>query len=156
MIVPLLFAVDFMNFTYKTNPCVSNVPVAVVMRKGEFSYLDKKMAVSFYLSVDSVKRGSLQKGTHQAAVALECDYPVGGTASTYLFDEHGDRAVLLGEIATADWSADWGEGPRSMQVRFANNLLYVQQCADPDCTKKTRTIYALRAGKLTKVSGSSR
>lgn len=151
MIASLLLAVDFMNFTYATNPCAKNVPVPVVMRKGEFSYFDKSMAVGFDLHVDSVKEGSLASGTRQAVVVLACDFPVGGTAAAYLFDERKNAAVLLGQVASANWGADWGAGSDSIHVRFANRLLYVQQCKEDDCTAMTRTKYRLRSGKLAKV-----
>ena len=151
MIAPLLLAVDFMNFTYATNPCAKNVPVPVVMRKGEFSYFDKSMAVGFDLHVDSVKEGSLASGTRQAVVVLACDFPVGGTAAAYLFDERKNTGVLLGQNATANWGADWGAGPDSIHVRFVNRLLHVEQCKDDDCTSTTRTKYHLRGGKLEKV-----
>ncbi len=152
MIVALLGAVDFMNFTYATNPCWANVPVAAVMRRGSFSYFDPKMAAGFDLHVDSVKEGSLQAGTRQAVVVLACDYPVGGTAAAYVFAERNAGAVFLAQVAVANWGADWGSGPSSIHVRFANQRLYVDQCDDTDCTKRAQTTYALRAGKLTKVA----
>ena len=151
MIVPLLLAVDFMNITYPTNPCAQNVPVPVVMRKGSFSYFDAKMAAGFDLHVGAVKEGSLQPGTRQAAVVLACDFPVGGTAAAYLFDERKNGAVLLGRIATADWGADWGAGPSSIRLRFANRLLYVEQCDGTSCAQRALTTYALRRGKLVTV-----
>ncbi len=154
--VPFLLAIDFMNFTYAANPCSANVPVPVVMRKGEFAYLDKKMAVEFYLHVDSTKEGSLQNNTRQAVVVLSCDYPVGGTAAAYLFDERKSTAVLLGKIATADWGADWGQGPSSIHVRFAKHVLYVDQCDGPECTGKVLTAYALRSGRLLRVPTTKR
>ena len=148
MIVPLLLAVDFMNFTYATNPCAKNVPVAAVMRRGSFSYFDRKMAAGFELHVDSVSKGSLRDGTRQAVVVLACDFPHGGTAAAYLFDERKDAAVLLARVATADWGGDWGNGPSSIHVRFAHHFLYVDQCKDIDCTLGEATTYALRGGKL--------
>ncbi|MBV8370926.1 MAG: hypothetical protein JO036_18585 [Candidatus Eremiobacteraeota bacterium] len=151
MIVPLLLAVDFMNITYPTNPCAQNVPVPVVMRKGSFSYFDAKMAAGFDLHVDAVKEGSLQPGTRQAAVVLACDFPVGGTAAAYLFDERKNGAVLLGRIATADWGPDWGAGSSSIRLRFANRLLYVEQCDGTSCAQRALTTYALRRGKLVTV-----
>ncbi len=83
MIVPFVLAVDFMNFTYATNPCAANVPVPAVMRRGSFSYFDRKMAAGFDLHVASIAKGSLQAGTGQAVVVLTCDFPVGGTAAAY-------------------------------------------------------------------------
>jgi hypothetical protein len=151
MIVPFLLAVDFMNFTYATNPCQSNVPVPVVMRKGQFSYFDKKMAAGFDLHVDSVSVGSLQHGTQQAVVIVACDFPIGGTAAAYLFDERKDTAVLLAQVGAANWGGDWGAGPSSIHVRFAKNFLYVDDCKDSECTMNLVTTYALRAGKLKKV-----
>jgi hypothetical protein len=126
------------------------------MRKGNFSYFDKKMGVGFDLHVESVKEGSLSNGTRQAVVVLSCDYPVGGTAAAYLYDEHRTGASLLGEIATANWGGDWGRGPDSIRVRFANHRLFVEQCKDPECAAMSATAYALRAGKLRKVSPHSR
>ena len=152
MIAPLLLAVDFMNFTYTTNPCAHNVPVPVVTRKGAFSYFDQKMAAGFDLHVDAVKEGTLQPGTRQAVVVLACDFPVGGTAAAYLFDERKNGAVLLGRIATADWGPDWGAGPSSIHLRFANRLLYVSQCKDSGCTASVRSTYALRGRKLMKLA----
>ncbi|MDB5027997.1 MAG: hypothetical protein JWO66_1686 [Candidatus Eremiobacteraeota bacterium] len=119
MIVPLLLAIDFTNFTYATNPCASNVPVPAVMRHGSFSYEDKKTGSGFDVYVRSVKKGSLRSGTRQAVVVLACGFPIGGTAAAYLFDERGDAAVLLAQVATANWGADWGRGPDSIHVREA-------------------------------------
>ncbi len=113
-----------MNFTYATNPCASNVPVPVVMRRGAFSYFDQKMAAGFDLHVAAVKKGSLRAGTRQAVVVIACDFPVGGTAAAYLFDERKDKAVPLGKVGSADWGVDWGAGPDSIHLRFANGLLY--------------------------------
>lgn len=145
-------SVDFMNFTYYTNPCHDDVPVPVVMRKGKFSYYDKKMVVDFYLHVDSVKKGSMQPGTGQAVVVLACDFPVGGVSSAYLYDEHGNTVALVAKVAEADWGGDWGQGPDSIHVRFANNLLHVSQCSDDNCAMYVDTTYALHKGKLAKIS----
>lgn len=152
MFAPLLFAVDFMNFTYATNPCFGNVPVPAVMRKGEFDYTDRKMGADFFLTVDSVKRGSLKAGTRQAVVIIECDYPVGGVASAYLFDERKNVAVRLAEIARADWGGDWGCGPSCIHARFYKDRLYVQQCADSECTTTAHSVYALRNGKAVRLA----
>jgi hypothetical protein len=155
MIVPLLLAADFMNFSYPTNPCYRNVPVPVVMSKGYSSYYDEKMGAGFDLHVDSVKRGSLAAGTHQAVVVIACDFPVGGTAAAYAFDERAKGAVLLGQVGTADWGPDWGAGPQSIRVRFVHRLLYVDQCKNNTCKDTLVTAYALRGGKLVKVSARS-
>jgi hypothetical protein len=151
MILPFLLAVDFMNFTYTTNPCAKNVPVPVVMRKGSFSYFDQRMGTGFDLHVTSVTEGSLHTGTSQAVVVVACDFPIGGTAAAYLFDERSDTATFLAQVATANWGGDWGRGPDSIHVRFAKQLLYVEQCKDDACTTSTMTTYALRDGKLTRV-----
>jgi len=151
MIVPLVLAVDFLNFTYTTNPCATNVPVPVVMRKGTFSYSDQQMGAGFDLHIDAVKLGSLQTGTQQAVVVLACDFPVGGTAAAYLFDERKDSAVLLAQVGAANWGGDWGQGPSSIHLRFAKHFLYVDQCKDDECTMDIVTTYALRGGKLAKV-----
>jgi len=151
MILPFFLAVDFLNLTYATNPCSQNVPVPVVMRKGAFSYFDAKMGAGFDLRVDSVKEGSLQSGTRQAVVVLVCDFPIGGTAAAYAFDERKGAAVPLGQVGTANWGADWGAGPSSMHIRFAKQFLYVDQCKDTNCTMYVVTTYALRAGKLKNV-----
>jgi hypothetical protein len=156
MVIPFFLAVDFMNFTYATNPCAANVPVAVVMRHGNFSYFDAKMAAGFDLHVHSVREGSMQNGTRQAVVVLTCDFPVGGTAAAYLFDERKGAAVLLAQVGAADWGADWGQGPDSIHVRFARHRLSVAQCANTGCTTTTVTTYALRAGKLVKVAAQPR
>jgi len=144
-------ATDFLNFTYATNPCASNVPVAAVMRKGRFSYFDPKMGAGFDLHVASVKEGSLQPGTRHAVVVIACDFPVGGTAAAYLFAEHGRGATLLGRVGAANWGPDWGRGPDSIGVRFAKNLLHVDDCKDPACTTMAATKYALRRGALTRL-----
>lgn len=151
MIVPVLPAVDFMNFTYATNPCSADVPVAAVMRNGSFSYFDRKMGAGFSLRVDSVTEGSLREGTRQALVVLACDFPVGGTAAAYVFDERKSGTVLLANVGAANWGPDWGRGPNSIQARFANHFLYVDQCLDVGCTLAIVTTYALREGKLTNV-----
>lgn len=152
MIAPLLLAVDFMNFTYATNPCSKNVPVPVVMRKGRFSYFDDKMAAGFDLNVHSVTEGSLAKGTQQAVVVLACDYPSdGGTAAAYAFDERKSGTVFLSPVGEANWGSDWGAGPQSIHIRFAKQFLYVDACKDDDCTMNVVTTYALRRGKLVKV-----
>jgi hypothetical protein len=145
-----------MNFTYAINPCQANVPVAVVMRSGQFTYYDKKMVVDFNLYVDSVERGSLQPGTRQAVVVIECDFPVGGVAAAYLFDERGRSAVRLGSIGSARWGGDWGAGPESIHVHFRRRLLYVSECGDDDCTTNTDTTYALREARLIKISTRTR
>jgi hypothetical protein len=151
MLVPLLLAVDFMNFTYTTNPCSQNVPVPVVMRRGKFTYSNTKMGVDFDVYVHSVTRGSLKAGTHQDVVVLACDFPVGGVSSAYVFDERGNTAVRLAQVATGDWGGDWGGGPSSIHVRFAHNVLYVTQCKNSECTERTSSAYALRRGKLAKL-----
>jgi hypothetical protein len=152
MIAPLLLAVDFMNFTYATNPCSKNVPVPVVMRKGSFSYFDKKMGAGFDLNVHSVVEGSLASGTRQAVVVLACDFPAdGGTAAAYAFDERKNGAVLLSAVAVANWGSDWGAGPNSIHIRFAKRFLYVDQCKETGCTMSVVTTYALRRGKLVEV-----
>ncbi len=151
MIVPLLLAVDFMNFTYATNPCYKNVPVPAVMVKGSFSYFDKNMGAGFDLRVDSVKKGSLAPGTRQAVVVLVCDFPVGGTAEAYVFSDGGNSAAMLGDVASANWGVDWGAGPDSIHVTFRNRYLYVDAYKENDSTMKLVTTYALRGGKLVKV-----
>ncbi len=149
--IQLFLAVDFMNFTYKTNPCASNVPVPAVMRHGDFSYFDEKMGAGFDLHVRTIREGSLQTGTRQAVVVLTCNFPVGGTAAAYLFDERNGTAVLLAQVASADWGGDWGQRPSSIHVRFAKHRLSVEQCADSECKTNTTTTYELRGGKLAKV-----
>jgi hypothetical protein len=151
MIAPLLLAIDFMNFTYATNPCAKNVPVPAVMRKGRFSYFDEKMGQGFDVNVHSVTEGSLAKGTQQAVVVLACGFPIGGTAEAYAFDERKNGAVLLAELAAANWGGDWGRGPDSIHIRFAKQFLYVDACQNDECTVNLVTTYALRGGKLVKV-----
>ena len=151
MIAPLLLAVDFMNFTYATNPCYKNVPVPAVMVKGSFSYFDKDMGAGFDLRVDSVKRGSLVRGTQQAVVVLVCDYPIGGTAEAYIFSDRGNSAPMLGAVASANWGADWGAAPNSIHATFRKQYLYIDACKDDDCTANIVTTYALRNGKLVKI-----
>ena len=151
MIVPLLLAVDFMNFNYSHLPCSSNVPPPALIRKGSYSYFDQKMGAGFDVSVDSVKQGSLRAGTQQAVVVLVCQYPVGGTAEAYAYDIRGNTAVLLANVGGANWGPDWGAGPSSIHVRFANGFLYVTTCKDTDCNANEVRTYALRGGKLVKV-----
>ena len=148
MIVPMLLAADFMNFTYAANPCQANVPVPVVMRRGMFAYFDPKMGAGFDLHVASIAKGSLADQTRHAVVVLACDFPVGGTAAAYLFEERASGAVLLAKVATAAWGPDWGRGPSSIHARFGKHLLYVSQCADAACARTTVTTYALRAGRV--------
>ncbi|HTD37974.1 MAG TPA: hypothetical protein VK669_10700 [Candidatus Limnocylindrales bacterium] len=152
MLIPLIAAVDFMNFTYAKHPCPENVPVPAVMRKGSFSFEDRTMGTGFDLHVSSVKEGALRPGTRQAVVVIACDFPVGGTSAAYVYDAHGTAATLLGQVASADWGSDWGAGPSTIGVRFANRLLYVDQCKSNDCGVRTVTTYALRAGKLVKTA----
>ena len=156
MIAPLLVAVDFMNFTYATNPCYKNVPVPAVMRRGDFSYFDNKMRAGFDLHVSSVKEGSLAPGTRQAVVVIACDFPIGGTAEAYAFSERGRSAVLLSHVASANWGGDWGAGPDSIHVRFTKRFLYVDACKDDDCTMNLVATYALRNGKLVKLYEQTR
>jgi hypothetical protein len=151
MIVPFVLAVDFLNFTYTTNPCGATVPVPVVMRNGSFSYDDRTAGSGFELNVFSVKEGSLRDGTRQAVVILACDDLIGGIAAAYLFDERSSGPVLLARVGYAEWGNEWGRGPDSIHVTFARHFLYVDECADDDCTKYDVTTYALRAGALAKV-----
>lgn len=148
MIAPLVLAVDFLNFTYSTNPCYTNVPVPAVMQKGSFSYWDSKMGAGFDLHVDAVHTGSLSPGTSQAVVVIACDYPVGGTSAAYLYDVRANNAVLFGKVGDADWGPDWGAGPQAIHVRFAGKLLYVDSCANPDCTKRVVNTYTIQNGKI--------
>jgi len=154
VIVPFLLAIDFLNFTYAKNPCSANVPVKVVMRKGSFSYTPPPSSgtdMGFDLNVHSVTEGSLVNGTRQAVVIIACDFPIGGTAAAYLYDERPGSTVLLAQVGDASWGGDWGAGPDSIHLRFANHFLYVDQCKDTDCTMNVVTTYALRGGKLAKV-----
>jgi hypothetical protein len=151
MIVPLLLAVDFMNFNYSAIPCSGNVPPPALIRKGSYSYFDQNMGAGFEVFVDSVKQGSLRAGTQQAVVVLTCQFPMGGTAGAYAYDIRGDKTVLLGEVGTADWGADWGAGPKSIHIRFAKQFLYVDSCKDTPCATSEVRTYALRGGKLVKV-----
>ena len=154
--IAALLAVDFMNFTYHTHPCSGNVPVPVLMRKGSFAYFDPKMAQGFDLHVVKVTEGSLRAGTRQAVVVLACDFPIGGTAEAYAFDERTGGAVLLGRVAGADWGGDWGSGPSSIRVQFANRRLEVEQCSDTQCSGTRHTTYALTGGKLAAVATVTR
>lgn len=150
MIVPLLLAVDFMNFNYSASPC-DNVPPPIVARKGTYSYFDKKMAQGFDVFVRTVKQGSLSAGTKQAVVVLSCDFPIGGTAEAFAYDIHANAAALLGDVGSANWGGDWGRGPDSIHITFRNNYLYVDSCKDDECTMREVRTYALRSGKLVKV-----
>ena len=81
MILPLVLAVDFMNFDYADMPCSRNVPPPALIRKG-----------------------SLSAGTRAAVVVLACQFPMGGTAGAYAYEIRGDTAALLGRVASADWA----------------------------------------------------
>lgn len=153
MIAPIILAVDFMNFTYTRNPCQSNVAVPAVMKKGAFSYFDRKAGNGFDLSVDSVHEGSLAPGTRQAVVVIDCEFPgaVGGTAGAYAYDERKNSAILLQQVGGTNWGPDWGGRPDSIHIRFANRFLYVDQCKNDVCDHYVVTTYALRNGKLVKV-----
>lgn len=140
--------VDFQNFTYAVHPCAANIPVAAIVRSGSFDYFDPKMGQGFTISVVSVVQGSLRAGTQQAAVILSCQFPIGGTASAYLFDLSGNAATLLGKIADANWGGDWGAGPSSIHIAFANDVLTVAECANDECQTTRTSTYALRDGKL--------
>src|ERR1700722_2409659 len=109
---------DFLNFVYAANPCPKDVPVPVAMDHGYFSYGNKDLGVAFDLQVVSVHEGSLQSGTRQAVVVLECEFPIGGTAAAYVFDERNGKAVQLAHVADANWGGDWGNPPSSIHVRF--------------------------------------
>jgi hypothetical protein len=150
MIVPLLVAVDFMNFSYSVSPC-SNVPPPVLIRKGTYTYFDQKMGTGFDVFVRNVKLGSLHSGTQQAVVVLSCDFPIGGTAEAFAYDIRGSSAVPLAEVGAANWGGDWGKGPDSIHITFRNDFLYVDSCKDDECTMREVRTYALRAGKLVKV-----
>jgi len=96
------------------------------MRKGQFSYFDKKMAAGFDLHVDSVSVGSLQPGTQQAVVIVACDFPIGGTAAAYLFDERKGRraSAAARKSAAANLGRRLGAGPSLRSTcRFAKNFL---------------------------------
>ena len=154
MIAQSPLAVDYLNFTYPTNPCHGNVPVPAVMRKGQFSYFDRGMGTGFDLFVRRVVRGSLAPGTRQAVVVMTCDFPIGGTAAAYAFDERGTRAVLLGEVANANWGGDWGRGPDAIIVRFVGRRLHIEGCAVPNCTVQSATVYALHSRRLVRIASS--
>jgi hypothetical protein len=62
----------------------------------------------------------------QAVVTIACDYPVGGTA------EAGARIGAAVQV----------------HVRFTNNVLYVTDCKDSECTANETKRYALHAEKL--------
>ena len=147
----MLLAVDFMNYTYATNPCTTNVPVRAVMRSGSFYYEDPQMGQAFTVTVKSVQRGSLQPGTHQALVVLQCEFPIGGTAAAYVFDEQKTGAVLLRKIAVANWGGDWGD-PNGIKATFGRERLVVDSCQDDYCELKASKTYALHAGKLVLLS----
>jgi hypothetical protein len=78
-------------------------------------------------------------------------------AQAYLFNERGKTAALIGPVGS---SVSWPTVIKgyedackdSFQVRFANPLLYVDECKGSDQTARLLTSYTLRAGKLTKVS----
>ncbi|MBV8366159.1 MAG: hypothetical protein JO194_06640 [Candidatus Eremiobacteraeota bacterium] len=155
MIVAFLVAVDFMNFDYTSLPCSSNVPPPARVRKGSYSYFDQKMGTGFDVNVESVKHGSLRAGTEQAVVVLSCQFPIGGTAAAYAYDVHGDSATLLGEVGEANWGGDWGAGPDSIHIRFANDKLYVDSCKGDDCRARELRTYVLRGQKLIKISAQT-
>lgn len=151
MIVPLLMAVDFMNFNYSQVPCPGNVPPPALIRNGSYSYSDPHTGGEFEVRVDSVKRGSLSADTNQAVVVLLCEFPIGGTSKAYAYDIRGATAVYLGTVAGADWGGDWGCAPFSIKICFANKILYADTCKNNNADDREVTTYALRNGKLVKV-----
>jgi hypothetical protein len=156
MMLPLLLAVDFMNFTYNQNPCAGNVNVPVVMRNGSFSWMSSTdPSWGFEFHVDRVVQGSLKPGTRQAVVVIACDAPVdGGAAEAYLYDERKNGATFVAKVGEADWGSDWGEPPTSIHIRFTDKFLYVDQClnvSECDAADYIVTTYALREGKIVKV-----
>jgi hypothetical protein len=151
MLLPLLMAVDFMNFNYTDLPCSKNVPPPALFSKGTYSYYDKNMGTGFDLHVASVKQGSLHPGTQQAVVVIACDFPIGGTSAAYLYDIRGDTAALFGDVGYADWGGDWGAGPTAIHIRFANSFLYVDSCDNSDCDRKIVKTFAWRGGKIKQV-----
>ena len=157
MLPALLLAVDFQNFTYHADPC--NAPVPVVMRRGSFEWEKKSEAQVYDLHVRTITEGTLRAGTRQAVVVLTCDYPTarGGTAAAYAFDERGSGAVLLAKVAETDWGSDWGQGPESFHVRFADGRLSVEHCdSSTTCKKHVTTTYVLRGNALATVAVTSR
>lgn len=152
MFLPLLLAVDFMNFNYAALPCSQNVPAPALFSQGAYSYFDQKMGAGFDLHVVTVKQGSLHSGTQQAVVVLACDFPAdGGASDAYLYDIRGATATLFGNVGYADWGSDWGAGPSEIHVRFANGLLYVDSCNNSDCDTKIVRTYAWRGGKIKQI-----
>ena len=145
-------SVNFNDFTYRVHPCTGNVPTAAAVSGGSYEYYDTKMGQGFTISVDSIEAGTLSAGTRQAVVTPSCEFPIGGTAAAYLFAVHGNTATLLGKVADANWGGDWGAGPSSIHVSFDNDVLSVAACANDECAMTTFTRYALRGGKLTKLS----
>jgi hypothetical protein len=156
---PLAAGVNFKNFDYAVSPCggdgndaADDVPPPVHVRAGTYAYNNAAMGTAFDVSVAFVQRGSLQSGTQQALVVLSCEFPIGGTSTSYLYDVAGTTAVLLGELPGASWGGDWGSGPNSIHTRFANDFLYVDACGRvSDCKTRVVTTYALRGGKLVQV-----
>ncbi|MBV9148629.1 MAG: hypothetical protein JO024_02100 [Candidatus Eremiobacteraeota bacterium] len=149
--LPMLLAVDFMNFNYYRIPCSGNVPVPALIRQGKYSYLDKKMTVGFDVYVVTVKEGSLRPGTRQAVVTIGCDFPVGGTSAAYLYDVRGGNAKFVQTVGHADWGGDWGAGPGAIHVRFANRLLYVDSCANDECETSIVRTYAFRGRQIKQI-----
>lgn len=154
MIGPLLLAVDFMNFAYPKTPC-ERVRTPAVVSRGSLSYSDTKYGVGYDIRVNRVARGSLAAGTRQAAVVLTCEPPRGSDTRVYLFEERGTRAVLLGEIGGADSGGDWGRGPDDIKIRFTGQTVHVTACASYNCSTTADTVYALRGGKLVKITKRS-
>ncbi len=58
---------------------------------------------------------------------------------------------MLGDVATANWGADWGAGSDSIHITFKNRLLYIDACKDNDCTTNIVTTYTLKNGRFLKV-----
>ena len=149
--LPLLLAVDFMNFNHHQIPCRGNVPVPARMRKGKYTYLDQKMTVSFDVYVTSVKEGSLYSGTRQAVVTVGCNFPVGGTSEAYLYDLRGGEATFVRTVGEANWGGDWGAGPSQIHVRFRNRLLYVDSCDGDPCETSVVKTFASRGGRIKEI-----
>ena len=156
---PAAAGVDFMNFTYKVNPCGSSdgktPPPPVAMQKGKAFYAIAVDA-GFDLQVERLVEGSLAPGTRQAVVVISCHYPVdGGAAGAYLFEERNTTARFVQQVGEAQWGGDWGEPSETIHIRFANGFLYVDQCKSvTHCIEGSDfvvTTYARRDGKIVKV-----
>ena len=143
--------VDFANFTYPRT-CAGGVATAPV-QNAYYSHEFKDMGSGVDISIEKVISGPLRAdGSVQAAILMECSFPVGAHWAFYLFDVRGSRATFIARIADHD-SDDDTELP---SVTIGDHLLHVSQCdggrPENPCSSHRTTSYRLSGSKLEPVS----